>query len=85
MMVGQRITSDEEDRAEVEVLSGRLEKTAQLTKKVKSSQIRLDASGRSVQEAIGPIYANTQRLQILGTSKVIRPSGSRLSFCLTCA
>lgn len=57
---------DEEARAEVDVLTSRLEKTAQLTKKIQASLTRLESSGRSVQEAIGPIYGNTQRLQILG-------------------
>jgi len=57
---------DEEARAEVDVLTSRLEKTAQLTKRIQASLTRLESSGRSVQEAIGPIYGNTQRLQILG-------------------
>ena len=68
IMVGQRIAPDEEDRAEVEVLQARLEKTIQLTKKIKTSQTRLETSGSSVKEAIGPIYGNTQRLQVLGAS-----------------
>lgn len=68
MMVGTRIASDDEDRAEVELLQVRLEKTAQLTKKIKTSQARLESSGSNVQEAIGPVYGNTQRLQVLGKS-----------------
>ncbi|KAI9754832.1 MAG: exocyst complex component exo70 [Lichina confinis] len=67
-MVGPRIVSDVEDRAEVELLQARLEKTVQLTKKIKTSQARLETSGSSVQEAIGPIFDNTQRLQVLGKS-----------------
>ncbi|KAI9794733.1 MAG: exocyst complex component exo70 [Piccolia ochrophora] len=68
MMVGPRIASDEEDRAEVEVLHARLEKTVQLTKKIQASLNRLDTSGTAVKEAIGPIYGNTQKLQVLGTN-----------------
>ncbi|KAI9799568.1 MAG: hypothetical protein M1825_004494 [Sarcosagium campestre] len=68
MMVGPRTTSDEEDRAEVEVLYARLEKTVQLTKKIQSSLNRLETSGTNVKEAIGPIYGNTQKLQVVGTN-----------------
>ncbi|OBT50996.1 hypothetical protein VE04_09259 [Pseudogymnoascus sp. 24MN13] len=63
-----RQAADEEARAEVDVLTSRLEKTAQLTKKIQASLTRLETSGRSVQEAIGPIYGNTQRLQVLGNN-----------------
>ncbi|KAI9851891.1 MAG: exocyst complex component exo70 [Thelocarpon superellum] len=65
-MPAPRITSDEEDRAEVEVLYARLEKTVYLTKKIQSSLARLETSGSRVKEAIGPIYGNTQKLQVLG-------------------
>jgi hypothetical protein len=61
--------ADEEARAEVDVLKSRLEKTSQLTKKIQASLGRLDATGKGVQEAIGPIYGNTQKLQILGQSR----------------
>jgi exocyst complex component 7 len=60
--------ADEEAQAEVEVLNSRLEKTSQLTRKIQASLTRLETSGRSVQEAIGPIYNNTQKLQVLGRS-----------------
>ena len=66
--VSTRHAADEEARAEVEVLNSRLEKTSQLTKKIQASLNRLEASGKSVQEAIGPIYGNTQKLQVLGKS-----------------
>jgi exocyst complex protein 7 len=70
MAVGlnMRHTADEEARAEVEVLNSRLEKTSQLTKKIQASLSRLESSGTRVQEAIGPIYGNTQKLQVLGTN-----------------
>lgn len=73
-MVGQRIIPDEEDWAEVEVLRARLEKTIQLTKKIKTSQLNLERSGRDVRNAIGPIYGNTQELQITSTSKYLPDS-----------
>lgn len=67
--VSPRHAADEEARAEVEVLNSRLEKTSQLTKKIQASLNRLETSGKSVQDAIGPIYGNTQRLQVLGKSE----------------
>lgn len=69
--LGGRQAADEEARAEVDVLKSRLEKTSQLTKKIQASLGRLDATGKGVQEAIGPIYGNTQKLQILGQSKLL--------------
>ena len=65
---GSRQAADEEARAEVEVLNSRLEKTRILNTKLAASLARLEASGNSVQEAIGPLYGNTQRLQVLGKS-----------------
>ncbi|RDW92038.1 cullin repeat-like protein [Coleophoma crateriformis] len=63
-----RIAADEEARAEVEVLNSRLEKTSQLTKKIQASLSRLESSGKSVQEAVGPILGNTRKLQVLGSN-----------------
>lgn len=69
--LGSRQAVDEEARAEVEVLNSRLEKTSQLTKKIQASLARLESSGKSVQDAVGPLYGNTQKLQTLGTSQYI--------------
>lgn len=63
-----RQAADEEARAEVEVLNSRLERTSQLTRKIQASLTRLETSGKSVQDAIGPIFNNTQRLQVLERS-----------------
>lgn len=60
--------ADEEARAEVEVLNSRLEKTSQLSKKIQASLSRLEANGKTMKDAIGPIYGNTQKLQVMGTS-----------------
>jgi hypothetical protein len=68
-MVGTRITSDEEDRAEVQVLEARLETTKVLTRKIQASLARLNTSGQSVQDAIGPIYGRTDQLQVMTKSK----------------
>ncbi|PBP27193.1 Exo70 exocyst complex subunit [Diplocarpon rosae] len=51
-----------------QVLNSRLEKTRILNTKLAASLARLETSGNSVQEAIGPIYGNTQKLQVLGTN-----------------
>ncbi|KAK5109646.1 hypothetical protein LTR62_006883 [Meristemomyces frigidus] len=53
-----------EEAAEVEVLNANLSKMKSVSKKIQASMSRLEQSGRNVQEAIGPVYGNTQRLQI---------------------
>ena len=67
-MVGPRKTALLEESAEVEVLFANMEKMKTLTKKIQGSVNRLDASGKAVQEAISPIYGNTQKLQIANTN-----------------
>lgn len=52
-----------EEAAEVEVLYASLDKMKTVSKKIQSSMSRLNDTGRIVQDAIGPIYGNTQRLQ----------------------
>lgn len=70
--LGSAQATDEEARAEVEVLNSRLEKTSQLTKKIQASLARLESTGKSVQDAVGPIYGNTQKLQIIGSSTCLQ-------------
>ncbi|KAF2731309.1 hypothetical protein EJ04DRAFT_498880 [Polyplosphaeria fusca] len=60
-----------EESAEVEVLFANMERMKGLTKKIQGSLNRLETSGKNVQEAIGPIYGNTQKLQVM-TSNVDR-------------
>lgn len=67
-MVALRKTALLEESAEVEVLFANMEKMKTLTKKIQGSVNRLDASGKAVQEAISPIYGNTQKLQIANTN-----------------
>lgn len=62
-MAGPKRAAYAEESAEVEVLYANLDKMKSLTKKIQSSMSRLETSGKTVDEAIGPIYANTQRLQ----------------------
>ena len=52
-----------EESAEVEVLFANMEKLKGLTKKIQGSLNRLEASGKSMQDAISPIYSNTKKLQ----------------------
>ncbi|TKA83931.1 hypothetical protein B0A55_00207 [Friedmanniomyces simplex] len=61
-MIARRAAHAEES-AEVEVLFANVKKMKAVTKKIEASMARLDQSGRTVQEAIGPVYGNTQRLQ----------------------
>lgn len=67
-MVGLKKAALAEESAEVEVLFANMEKLKGLTKKIQGSLNRLETSGKSVQEAIGPIYGNTQKLQTTNSS-----------------
>ena len=64
-----RHAAEEEARAEVDVLNSRLEKTTQLTKKIEACLGRLEATGKSVREVVGPLNGETKKLQILGHSE----------------
>ena len=50
------------------MLYANLEKLKSLSKKIQGSMSRLEVSGRTVQDAIGPVYGNTQRLQVMNTN-----------------
>ncbi|KAL0944182.1 exocyst complex protein Exo70 [Colletotrichum truncatum] len=63
-----RHAADEEARAEVDVLNSRLEKTAQLTKKIQACMGRLESTGKSVRDVAGPLSGETKKLQILGNN-----------------
>ncbi|KAL1305331.1 hypothetical protein AAFC00_002229 [Neodothiora populina] len=62
-MAGPKRAAYAEESAEVEVLYAKLGKIKSLNKKIQSSMNRLETSGKTVEDAIGPIYGNTQRLQ----------------------
>ncbi|KEZ46510.1 Exocyst complex protein EXO70 [Scedosporium apiospermum] len=55
VIASTRNAADEEARAEVDVLNSRLEKTTQLTKKIQASLGRLEDSGKSVRDVVGPL------------------------------
>jgi len=65
-----RHAAEEEARAEVDVLNSRLEKTNQLTKKIEACLGRLEATGKSVREVVGPLNGETKKLQVLNHSMV---------------
>ena len=67
-MVAPRRNVFAEESAEVEVLFANMDKLKGLTKKIQASMNRLETSGKSVQDAIGPIYGNTQKLQITNSN-----------------
>ena len=68
-LTNARHAAEEEARAEVDVLNSRLEKTAQLTKKIEACLGQLDATGKSVRDVSGPLSGETRKLQVLGNSK----------------
>lgn len=85
-MVGLKKAALAEESAEVEVLFANMEKLKSLTKKIQGSLNRLETSGKSVQEAIGPIYGNTQKLQTMNSSMSLtlrRPLPRYLTFAQT--
>ena len=57
-----------EEAAEVEVLNASVQKMKLLSKRINGSMTRLEASGKTVQDAIGPVYGNTQRLQTINSN-----------------
>lgn len=63
-MAPQKSAAFAEESAEVQVLLASLTKTRDLTKRIGASLNRLDTSGKIVKDAIGPIYSNTQQLQV---------------------
>ena len=68
-MASQKKNKFAEESAEVEVLFANLEKLTGLTKKIQGSLNRIDASGKTVQAAIGPVFGNTRQLQQMHTSQ----------------
>jgi exocyst complex protein 7 len=73
-MVAPRKGAFAEESAEVEVLFANMEKMKALTKKIQASKNRLETSGKTVQEAIRPVYGSTQKLQT--TNRSMRPLDS---------
>lgn len=67
-MVGPRKGAFAEESAEVEVLFANMDKMKTLTRKIQASKNRLETSGSVVQNAITPIYGNTQKLQMMNSS-----------------
>lgn len=65
MMASQRNVAHAEESAEVAVFYATLEKLKSLTKKIQGSLTRLEANGRVVSEAVGPVHDNTQSSQTL--------------------
>ncbi len=78
---GGRHAAEEEARAEVDVLNSRLEKTSQLTKKIEACLGRLEATGKSVREVVGPLNGETKKLQTLGHSMLAQHHPRVVSGC----
>ena len=68
IMAPDRRAAYAEESAEVEVLNANLANMKSLSKRINASMSRLEASGRTVQDAIGPVYGNTQRLQTMNAN-----------------
>ena len=57
-----------EEKAEVEVLKGQVERHEEISKRLRGLQSRLQGDGRSVSESIGPIHDNTRENQIVASN-----------------
>ena len=73
-MVNPRNAAFAEERAEVEVLFAEAKKFQELGKKMKASMERLGTSGMILQEAMGPVYSNTQPLHVINDSMLEPPA-----------
>ena len=54
-----------EESAEVEVLFAEAQKVDGISKRIRASLGRLETGGQTVKDAMGPIYSNTQDLQVM--------------------
>ena len=68
VMVNSRNAAFAEERAEVEVLFAEAKKFQELEKKMRASMERMETSGQILQEAMGPVYSNTQPLHVINDS-----------------
>ena len=80
IMVSQRTAALAEESAEVELLFAQAQKFNEINKRLAATQSRVINLGRALQEALGPVYNDTQSLQIVTDSKYIY---FRLCSCLT--
>ena len=67
-MVHTRNAALVEESAEVEVLFAEAAKFDSISKRIKASLGRLESGAQIVQDAMGPVYSNTQDLQTMNGS-----------------
>ena len=67
-MVYTRNAAFVEESAEVEVLFAEAAKFDSISKRIKASLGRLESGAQIVQDAMGPVYSNTQDLQTMNGS-----------------
>ena len=67
-MVQARNAAFAEESAEVEVLFAEAAKFDNISKRMKASLARLESGAQVVQDAMGPVYSNTQDLQTMNGS-----------------
>ena len=68
-MVQTRNAAFAEESAEVEVLFAEAAKFDNISKRMKASLARLESGAQVVQDAMGPVYSNTQDLQTMNGSR----------------
>ena len=70
MVVSQRTAALAEESAEVELLFAQAQKFNEINKRLAVTQAKVMNLGRSLQEALGPVYSDTQSLQIVTDSEL---------------
>ena len=69
IMIKSRNAALAEESAEVEVLSAEVAKFENISKRIKASLSRLENGAEIVKDSMGPVYSNTQNLQIMNDSR----------------
>ena len=68
-MIVPRNSAFTEERAEVELLLAQAEKQKDFNKRLEASVVRVDEIARRLDEAMGPVYSDTQSLSVVTNSE----------------
>jgi len=75
-MIVPRNSASAEERAEVELLLAQAEKQKDFNKRLEASVVRVEDIARKLDEAMGPVYNDTQSLSVVTNSEdPLAPSG----------
>jgi len=78
-MIVPRNSAFAEERAEVELLLAQAEKQKEFNKRLEASVVRVDDIAKRLDEAMGPVYNDTQSLSVVTNSETAPPSSDFIS------